>query len=149
RRLRSHTRIGRRSRRARARGPSVIVTHTLPAALAAKAATTTIPVVFVVGEDPVEVGLVHTLNRPGGNVTGLSNFMNLLAAKRLEVLSEAVPNANALALLVNPNNPNADPDTKNLRAAAQALGHRVEVLRAASEAELETAFATAARRTLR
>ena len=119
----------------------MIVTQTLPAALAAKAATTKIPIVFVIGEDPVEVGLVQTLNRPGGNVTGLSNFMNLLAAKRLEVLSETVPNANALALLVNPNNPNADPDTKNLQAAAQALGRRIEVLRAASEGELETAFA--------
>jgi len=105
-----------------ARGPSVIVTQTLPAALAAKAATTKIPIVFVIGEDPVEVGLVQTLNRPGGNVTGLSNFMNLLAAKRLEVLSETVPNANALALLVNPNNPNADPDTKNLQAARRRSG---------------------------
>ena len=123
-----------------ARGPAVIVTQTLPAALAAKAATTKIPIVFVIGEDPVEVGLVQTLNRPGGNVTGLSNFMNLLAAKRLEVLSETVPSANTLALLVNPSNPNADPDTKNLQAAAQALGRRIEVLRAASEAELETAF---------
>ena len=124
-----------------AQGPAVIVTQTLPAALAAKAATTKIPIVFVIGEDPVEVGLVQTLNRPGGNVTGLSNFMNLLAAKRLEALSETVPSANALALLINPNNPNADPDTKNLQAAAQALGRRIEVLRAASEAELETAFA--------
>jgi putative ABC transport system substrate-binding protein len=67
--------------------------------------------------------------------------MNLLAAKRLEVLSVTVPSANTLALLVNPNNPNADPDTKNLQAAAQALGRRIEVLRAASEAELENAFA--------
>jgi putative ABC transport system substrate-binding protein len=124
-----------------AQGPAVIVTQTLPAALAAKAATTKIPIVFVIGEDPVEVGLVQTLNRPGGNVTGLSNFMNLLAAKRLEALSETVPSANALALLINPNNPNADPDTKNLQAAAQALGRRIEVFRAASEAELETAFA--------
>jgi putative tryptophan/tyrosine transport system substrate-binding protein len=131
-----------------ARGPAVIVTQTLPAALAAKAATTTIPIVFVVGEDPVEVGLVHTLNRPGGNVTGLSNFMNLLGAKRLELLAETVPNANALALLVNPNNPNAAPDTKTLQAAAQALGRRIEVLKAASETDLEVAFAIIAERRL-
>jgi len=131
-----------------ARRVAVIVTHTLPAALAAKAATTTIPVVFVVGEDPVEVGLVHTLNRPGGNVTGLSNFMNLLVGKRLELLVEAVPNANALALLVNPNNPNAEPDGRSLQAAAQALGRRVEVFRAASEGELDTAFAAIAEQRL-
>ena len=120
---------------------AVIVTQTLPAALAAKVATTTIPIVFVIGEDPVEVGLVHTLNRPGGNITGLSNFMNLLGAKRLELLAETVPNANTFALLVNPHNPNAQPDTKSLQAAAQTLGRRIEVLRAASERELETAFA--------
>ncbi len=123
------------------RRAAVIVTATLPGALAAKGATTTIPIVFVIGEDPVEVGLVHTLNRPGGNVTGLSNFMNLLAAKRLKLLTDTVPNANALAFLVNPNNPNAEPDTRSLQAAAQALGRRLEVLKAASEHDLETAFA--------
>jgi putative ABC transport system substrate-binding protein len=123
-----------------AQGPAVIVTQTLPAALAAKAATTKIPIVFVIGEDPVEVGLVQTLNRPGGNVTGLSNFMNLLAAKRLEALSETVPSANALALLINPNNPNADPDTKNLQAAAQALGRRIEVFKAASFVNIDSFF---------
>jgi putative tryptophan/tyrosine transport system substrate-binding protein len=127
---------------------AVIVTQTLPAVLAAKAATTTIPIVFVIGEDPVEVGLVRTLNRPGGNVTGLSNFMNLLGAKRLELLAETVPNANALALLVNPNNPNAEPDTKTLQAAAQALGRRIEVLKAANESDLEAAFAAIAERRL-
>ena len=130
------------------RRAAVIVTQTLPAALAAKAATTTIPIVFVIGEDPVEVGLVSTLNRPGGNVTGLSNFMNLLGAKRLELLAETVPNANALALLVNPNNPNAEPDTRSLQGAAQALGRRIEVLKAASERELETAFAAIAEQRL-
>jgi putative tryptophan/tyrosine transport system substrate-binding protein len=130
------------------RRAAVIVTSTLPAALAAKAATTTIPVVFVIGEDPVEVGLVHTLNRPGGNVTGLSNFMNLLGAKRLELLAETVPNANALALLVNPNNPNAEPDSRSLQAAAQALGRRIEVLKAANEPELEAAFAAIAEQRL-
>jgi putative tryptophan/tyrosine transport system substrate-binding protein len=130
------------------RPAAVIVTQTLPAALAAKAATTTIPVVFVIGEDPVEVGLVHTLNRPGGNVTGLSNFMNLLGAKRLELLAETVPNANTLALLVNPNNPNAGPDSRSLQAAAQALGRRMEVLKAANERELEAAFAAIAEQRL-
>jgi len=123
------------------RRAAVIVTQTLPAALAAKAATERIPVVFVIGEDPVEVGLVHTLNRPGGNITGLSNFMNLISGKRLELLSETVPNANAVALLVNPKNPNAEPDILTLRAAAQALGRRIEVLKASSETDLETAFA--------
>jgi ABC-type uncharacterized transport system substrate-binding protein len=123
------------------RGAAVIVTQTLPAALAAKAATQRIPVVFVIGEDPVEVGLVDTLNRPGGNITGLSNFMNLLSAKRLEFLTETVPNASAIALLVNPKNPNAEPDIRTLRAAAQALGRRIEVVKAATESELETAFA--------
>jgi putative ABC transport system substrate-binding protein len=127
---------------------AVIVTSTLPAALAAKAATPTIPIVFVIGEDPVEVGLVQTLNRPGGNVTGLSNFMNLLGAKRLELLAETVPNANALAILVNQNNPNAEPDSRNLQAAAQALGRRMEVLKAASEGELETAFTAIAEQRL-
>jgi putative tryptophan/tyrosine transport system substrate-binding protein len=131
-----------------ARRVAVIVTHTLPAALAAKAATTTIPIVFVVGEDPVEVGLVQTLNRPGGNVTGLSNFMNLLLGKRLELLAETTPHASALALLVNPNNPNAGPDSKSLQAAAQALGRRVEVFKAGSEAELDTAFAAIAEQQL-
>jgi len=123
------------------RRAAVIVTQTLPAGLAAKAATERIPVVFVIGDDPVEVGLVHTLNRPGGNITGLSNFMNLISGKRLELLSETVPNANAVALLVNPKNPNAEPDILTLRAAAQALGRRIEVLKASSETDLETAFA--------
>jgi ABC-type uncharacterized transport system substrate-binding protein len=131
-----------------ARRVAVIVTHTLPAALAAKAATTTIPIVFVVGEDPVEVGLVQTLNRPGGNVTGLSNFMNLLLGKRLELLVEAVPNANTLALLVNPNNPNAEPDGKSLQAAAQALGRRIEVFKAGSETDLDAGFAAIAEQRL-
>jgi ABC-type uncharacterized transport system substrate-binding protein len=123
------------------RGAAVVVTQTLPGALAAKAAAERIPVVFVVGEDPVEAGLVHTLNRPGGNMTGLSNFMNLISAKRLELMGEILPNANAMALLVNPKNPNAEPDTRIIRAAAQALGRRIEVLKATSDTDLETAFA--------
>jgi len=120
------------------RRPTVIATQTLPAALAAKAATSTIPVVFVIGEDPVKVGLTGSFSRPGGNVTGITNFMNVLGAKR-----EAVPTAMVLGLLVNPTNPNAEADTRDLEAAAQALGRRLQVLTAGADHELETAFAAA------
>jgi putative ABC transport system substrate-binding protein len=125
------------------RRASVIATQTLPAALAAKAATSTIPVVFVIGEDPVKAGLVGSLSRPGGNVTGMTNFMNVLGAKRLELMSETVPGAVVLGLLVNPTNPNAEHDTRDLQAAAQALGRRLQVLTAATDHELDTAFAAA------
>ena len=108
------------------RRPTVIATQTLPAALAAKAATSTIPVVFVIGEDPVKVGLVGSLSRPGGNVTGMTNFMNVLGAKRLALVSEVVPTAVVLGFLVNPTNPNAEADTRDLQAAAQALGRRLQ-----------------------
>jgi ABC-type uncharacterized transport system substrate-binding protein len=123
------------------RRPTVIVTQTLPAALAAKAATSTIPVVFVIGEDPIKVGLVGSLSRPGGNVTGMTNFMNVLGAKRLELVSEIVPTAVVLGLMVNPTNPNAEADTRDLQAAAQALGRQLQVLTASTDHELETAFA--------
>ena len=125
------------------RKPTVIATQTLPAALAAKAATSTIPVVFVIGEDPLKVGLVGSLSRPGGNVTGMTNFMNVLGAKRLELVSEAVPAAVVLGLLVNPTNPNAEADTHDLQAAAQALGRQLQVLTAGTDPELEAAFAAA------
>jgi putative ABC transport system substrate-binding protein len=125
------------------RRPTVIATQTLPAALVAKAATNTIPVVFVIGEDPIKVGLVGSLSRPGGNVTGMTNFMNVLGAKRLELVAEAVPTAVVLGLLVNPTNPNAEADTRDLQAAAQALGRRLQVLTAHTDQELETAFAAA------
>ncbi len=121
---------------------ALIATVTLPGALAAKAATTTIPIVFVVGEDPVKVGLVSSLNRPGGNVTGVSSFANLLAAKRLELAREIASNAAALGLLVNPNNPNAEPDASEVQAAADAVRHKLVVVKASSERELDAAFAT-------
>src|SRR5262249_19713048 len=131
------------------RGPTVVATQTLPAALAAKTATNTIPVVFVIGEDPVKVGLVRRFSRPGGNVTGMTNFINRLGAKRLELVSEAVPTVKVLGLLVNPTNPNAEADTRDLQAAAQALGRRLQVLAARAEHELETAFAAAVEQKVR
>jgi putative ABC transport system substrate-binding protein len=125
------------------RRPSVIATQTLPAALAAKAATSTIPIVFVIGEDPIKVGLVESLSRPNSNVTGITNFMNVLGAKRLELVSQAVPTAMVIGLLVNPVNPNAERDTQDLQVAAQALGRRLQALTASTDEELETAFVTA------
>jgi putative ABC transport system substrate-binding protein len=128
------------------RRPTVIATQTLPAALAAKGATSTIPVVFVIGEDPIKVGLVGSLSKPGGNVTGVTNFMNVLGAKRLELMSEVVANSGLLGLLVNPNNPNMEADTRDLQAAARALGRQLQVLTASTDHELETAFALAVER---
>ena len=104
-----------------------------------------IPVVFVIGEDPIKVGLVTSFNRPSANVTGVTNFMNVLGAKRMELASELVPQTDGLALLINHNNPNAEPDAAELRTAADALGRRMVVLKASSDPEIEAAFvATAA-----
>ena len=125
------------------RAPTVIATNTLPAALAAKAATTAIPIVFVIGEDPVKAGLVASFNRPEGNVTGVTNFMNVLGAKRLELASEVVPKAEVLGLLVNDKNPNAEADTADLRTAANVLGRKLVVLRASSDPEIERVFPAA------
>jgi putative ABC transport system substrate-binding protein len=115
-----------------------------PVVLAIKAQTATIPIVFYVGEDPVKEGLVASLNRPGGNVTGITNFTNQLHGKQLELLRDTLPKATAFALLVNPNNPNAEPDTKNALSAAAALGRQLRVLKARDEGELEAAFAAMA-----
>jgi putative ABC transport system substrate-binding protein len=108
---------------------------------AAKAATATIPIVFQMGEDPVKEGIVTRLDHPGGNITGFSNFTNGLFSKRLGLLRDLAPRAEVFAFLVNPNNPNAEPDTKDVQAAAAAIGRRLEVLTAGSERELQTAFA--------
>ena len=123
---------------------ALIATATLPAAIAAKAASPTTPVVFVIGEDPVKAGLVASLSRPGGNATGVSDFVNQLVAKRLDILLEAVPGVGLIGLLVNPNNPNAGPDTEEAEAAANALGKKLLVLNATSDRELDTAFETVA-----
>src|SRR5712691_4188616 len=95
---------------------------------AAKAATATIPIVFQMGEDPIKEGIVASLSRPGGNITGFSNFSNVLFSKRLGLLRDVVPKAEVFGFLVNPNNPNAAPDTKDVQAAAAATGRQLEVL---------------------
>jgi putative tryptophan/tyrosine transport system substrate-binding protein len=111
-------------------------------ALAAKAATSTIPIVFMIGSDPVKFGLVASLNRPGGNITGVSVLFNLMVQKQLALLKEAVPGADLIGVLVNPANPNADSDSREAQAAAEALGRKVAIVRTSTEESLEPAFAT-------
>ena len=120
---------------------SVIVTaNATAAALAAKAATSTIPIVFIIGGDPVQFGLVASLNRPGGNVTGVSFLSNLLVAKQLELLQQFVPAASEFGLLVNPGNPNAESDTRHAKAAADSLGRKIHVVYVSTGRDLETAL---------
>ena len=119
----------------------VIVASGTPPALAAKTATSAIPIVFNVG-DPVELGLVVSLARPGGNLTGLSNIAIELNPKRLELLSELVPQAGVIALLVNQNNPNTERNITDVQSAAQAKGMQLPILKAATESEIDAAFAT-------
>jgi ABC-type uncharacterized transport system substrate-binding protein len=111
-------------------------------ALAAKAATSTIPIVFQTGSDPVKDGLVASLNRPGGNVTGVSRLSFALAPKRLELLHELVPKATAIAFLVNPTNPVAPSQIQEIREPARTLGLQIQVLEANSERQIEIAFET-------
>jgi putative tryptophan/tyrosine transport system substrate-binding protein len=113
-----------------------------PAAHVAKAATKTIPIVFVSGEDPVKFGLVASLNRPGGNITGVNTFNAVLGAKRFELLHKLVPNASVMALLANPNSPTGEPETSETEAVARALGHNLIILNARTESEIDVAFAT-------
>jgi putative ABC transport system substrate-binding protein len=120
---------------------AVIVGNT-PSALAAKAATTTVPIVFATGGDPVQDGLVANLNRPGGNITGVSFFGALLGAKRLELLRQLVPRATTIAMLVNPRLPNEEAERRNVQAAAQAIGQQLVILDVSSARDIETAFAT-------
>ena len=112
-----------------------------PSALAAKSATSTIPIIFMVG-DAVEIGLVSNLARPGGNLTGFSVLNADLMPKRLELLSEMVPRAGVTALLVNPNNPNAERIIRDVQEAARAKGMQLAILKAGSESAIETAFAS-------
>ena len=112
------------------------------AAVAAKAATTTIPIVFEVGADPVEMGLLASLSRPGGNITGEANLNLEVGPKKLQLLHELVPTATIIGLLVNPANPNNEIRSKDMEAAARTLGVEVDVLRASTEREIENVFAS-------
>jgi len=113
-----------------------------PTALAAKSATSTIPIVFAFVSDPVGSGLVASLARPGGNLTGFSNIAVELAPKRLELLSELVPQARVIALLANPDNPTIEPLIRDTQAAARTKGVQLQILKASSEREIDAAFAT-------
>ena len=119
-----------------------VIAANSPSALAAKAATTTIPIVFQSGSDPVQLGLVASLNRPGGNVTGVSFFATALEAKRLGLLREMVPDAAVISVLVNPNFPGSAFQVREIQEAARTLRHPIHVLNASSAGEIDTAFAT-------
>jgi putative tryptophan/tyrosine transport system substrate-binding protein len=119
---------------------AVIVTGGTPPAFAAKAATSTIPIVINVGIDPVRAGLIASLNRPGGNVTGIAILTSELAAKRVELLHELLRTSTAVATLVNPTSPLTEPEIKGVRDAARSLGLELHVLNAATVSEIDAAF---------
>ena len=119
---------------------AVIAATTTPAAKAAKQATTTIPIVFTTISDPVQIGFVGSLSRPGGNVTGVTLLSVEVGPKLLELLRGAAPSATVLGLLVNPTNPNAESQVKNTQAAALRLGLQLQVLNASAESEFDAAF---------
>jgi len=124
------------------RGVNVIVTGGTPATLAAKAATTTIPIVFIISTEPVAAGLVASLSRPGGNVTGVTGLNVELAPKKLELLHELLPSATTLALLVNPTNPiAAENQSRTVAAAARTLGLQVHILHSSTEGDFDPVFA--------
>jgi putative ABC transport system substrate-binding protein len=122
--------------------PVAVIVGNLESALAAKAATTTVPIVFSTGSDPVRDGLVASLNRPGGNVTGVSFFSGVLGAKRLELLRELVPRATIIAMLVNPNTPVTEAERRDVRAAAQTIGQQLVISDVSNEHDIDTAFGT-------
>jgi putative ABC transport system substrate-binding protein len=122
---------------------AVICAGSPPAALAAKAATTTIPIVFTSGDDPVKLGLVKSFSRPGGNLTGVALLIDLLSGKRLGLLREIVPAATLIAVLLNPNWPTFDTQLNDVEEAARAVGQQIHVLRADTEHEIDAAFDTA------
>ena len=124
------------------RRPVAVIVGNSPSALAAKAATTSIPIVFTTGGDPVQDGLVTSLNRPGGNVTGVSFLGAVVGAKRLDLLRQIVPKATTIALLVNPNSPATDAERREVQTAAPAVGLQLTVADVGAVGDLETTFAT-------
>jgi putative ABC transport system substrate-binding protein len=124
------------------RQPSVIAAFTTPSAIAAKAVTATVPVVFTTIADPVQIGLVASLNHPGGNLTGVTILNVEIVPKMLELLHEVVPAATTMAALVNPTNPNADTWSTSLQVAARTLGLELNVLKVSTERDIDRAFAT-------
>ena len=131
---------------ARGRAAVIVTPGSTQAALAAKAATTSIPVVFSVGTDPVEVGLVASFSRPGGNTTGIASLNSELAAKRLGLMLELLPNAERFAVLVNPTNRNADSLTRDAQTTSSAIGRQIEILAASTAREIDAAFASLAQK---
>jgi putative ABC transport system substrate-binding protein len=125
---------------------ALIITPSPPPALAAKAATTTIPIVFLVSGDPVQLGLVPSLNRPGGNMTGVSRLEGALGSKRLGLLRQLVPAASIIGVLVNPNNPLTKAEIADVSEGARAIGQQILVLEASSERDFDQVFATLAER---
>lgn len=123
----------------------IVATVSSAPALAAKVATTTIPIVFATGGDPVQQGLVTSLNRPGGNITGVFNLTNNLEGKRLGLLREMLPAATLIAVLLNPTNPSFEAQLKDVQAAAAVASQKLEILRASGEREVDASFATAAK----
>jgi putative tryptophan/tyrosine transport system substrate-binding protein len=125
---------------------AVLAATSMPAALAAKAATATIPIVFEGGADPVEFGLVASLNRPGGNVTGITNFSGSTAAKIFELLHELIPNSGMIAVLLNPTSPSLSLSiARDAEAAQRALGRQIQILNASTGDDIDAAFATLAK----
>jgi putative tryptophan/tyrosine transport system substrate-binding protein len=125
--------------------PDIILAVTTAVTVALQRETRTIPIVFVIGADPVKFGIVGSINRPGANVTGISLLTNSLTPKRLEMLRLLMPQAANVAFLVNPSNPNAEPDAKDAQAAARALGLSLLVLNASTESDIEAGFANIGR----
>jgi ABC-type uncharacterized transport system substrate-binding protein len=121
---------------------SVIVTTSNPGVLAAKKATTTIPIVFSLGDDPVKLGIVPSLNRPEGNITGVYQFTTGLEGKRLGLLREMLPKASTIAVLIHPNNPPSESQLRDVNEAAKSLGVKLVVVRANVESEFDAAFTT-------